>query len=184
METKYFFINYEKETADIRKLGDLIEESGWINNRTILVNCDPDYSSRTTQLLNHKLSHLNGNELFECIPLNIPYPNMAQVWDPDEKNYKLYIRYLMDWKKKNIDPTSQYLFISSDIANNSNFSRLKSMMRGEVIADYRIATPYLEYNSPIHPEYFIEMFNKELQGELLFQWENADNINYKDNAKR
>lgn len=179
METrKYFLIDYEKEVIDSRKLGEKIEESGWVTNSTILVNCDPDYSSRIAQLINHKLSHLNANELFECVPLNMPPPSMSQVWDPEERNYKLYIRYLMEWKKKNIDPNCRYLFIASDIANNSNFSRIKSIMKGEVIADYRIATPYLEYNAPVHPEYFIEMFNKEIQGELLFQWENMDNPNY------
>ncbi len=171
-KSKYFLIDYEKEARDSRELGQMIESGGVVYSHTILINCDPYYSSRLVQLINHKLSHLNGNELFEVIDLQMPTPNMSQVWDPNDKTYRVYGPYLSDWIRRNIKSSFSYLFLTSAIEDNSNFVKLKNALKGESI-EYSIATPYVQTGSLVTPDFFIE----KTQGRILYQWENMDNPN-------
>ncbi len=179
MENKYFYISSEKEKWDTSKLIRMIDESGWVANDTILVNCSPDYSSIITQHINHRLSYLNSNELFEVIDLEMPYPTMSQVWDRVEKEYQTYIKYLSTWVYKHLKKDNQYLFIDSGTCRGSNFARLKAMINGRIDeANYRTASLYLQSDSIFTPDFYVEKFDKEKQGGLLFEWENLNNPNW------
>ena len=75
------YISIERELSDSLYLIEQIKQDGWITPDTILINCVPEYSSRLVQLLNHKLSHLNNDSLFEVVNLLLPPSNGNQVWD-------------------------------------------------------------------------------------------------------
>ena len=167
------YILFQKEAADIDTLKDMIKEAKWVDNNTIFVNCFPEYSSFVTQMLNHKLSFINKHELFEVINLSMPYSNMSQVWDPEDRNYKMYIKYLAEWVRKNINGYYKYLFVGA-LMNNSNFARLRSILKGKLEPEsYRIAVPYLsnEVKNYITPDFFVEAYD----GNIIFQWENMNN---------
>src|SRR5687767_12960448 len=126
METKdkLYRVTYEAELIDSNKLIDSIVESEWLKPDTILVNCFPQYSSRLTYLLSHKLSFLNLDEPFEVIDLRMPSPNMVQIWDPDDMMFKMYSNYLSSWIWRNID-SNRFLFVGTDAF--LNFPKLKSL---------------------------------------------------------
>lgn len=179
MDNKYFYVSYEKENLDSTKLIKQMIDSNWVSKDTILINCSPDYSSRITQLVNHKLSYLNYNELFEVIDLEMPYPTMSQVWDRIEQEYHMYIKYLANWVHKHIRKDKQYLFIDSATCRGNNFAKVKAMINGRIDDDnYRFASIYLQSDSIFKPDYFTEVFNKSTQGGLLFEWENINNPNW------
>lgn len=179
MKNKYFFISYEKEKEDSLDLINQLAKSNWIDNDTIIVNCSPDYSSRLTQLINHKLSYFNNNELFEVIDMEMPYPTMSQVWDKEDKEYKMYIRYLASWIQKHLRKENKYLFVDSATLRGVNFSRLKAMVKGRIDDDrFRFASLYLQSNSIFVPDFYLEKFDKSLYGGLLFEWENVNNPNW------
>lgn len=176
---RYFYISVEKEDLDSRELIGKVKQDGWIDSNTIIVNCSPDYSSRLVQLLNHKLSHLNQNELYEMLYLETPYPNMSQIWNPNSKEYELYDRYLHTWVKQNIHTSFKYLFIDSATLRGKNFAKLKLFIKDLIPRDqYRFASLYVQSDSVFKPDYFIEEFDFSKQGGLLFFWENADNPNW------
>ena len=175
-DNKYFYVSYEKEIFDTLTLVKRIKESDWITSDTIIVNCNPNYSSIVTQILNHKLSHLNKNELFEVLNLNMPYPNMIQVWDAEEQVYKQYIRYLADWIRRTISNSNKYLFLSSDSGTDSNFARLRTSMKGKIELDqYAFASVYLQENNYFTPDFYVEKFTDP----IVYQWENFNNPNWK-----
>lgn len=174
METKnYHRIGHEAERIDSESLVLKIKESGFIYPDMTLVNCFPEYSSRITQIVNHKLSYLNKDELFEVIELKMPYPNMGQVWDNAEKAYRGYTRYLIDWIRLNIFSNQKYLFVSADASCN-NFLKLKNLIKGKLeYDDYRFASIYTHKERVFTPDIYVE----EYEGKLLFQWENINNPN-------
>lgn len=86
------YILMQKEIEDINRLITQIKDSKWVDSNTLFVNCFPEYSSILTQLTNHRLSYINNHELFEVINLGMPYTRMSQVWDPEDRNYKIYIK--------------------------------------------------------------------------------------------
>jgi hypothetical protein len=179
MMSEYFHIEYSKEHADTIKLVDIIKKDGWINSNTVIVNCPPDYSSRLVQVVNHKLSYMNRNELFEVVPLEMPYPNMSQIYDPNTHKYEMFDRYLTEWIRNHVDKRTQYLFLSSATLRGKNFSKVKLLMRGRVENEnFRFASLYLQSSSILRPDYFVEEFDKEKKGGLLFEWENMDNPNW------
>ena len=83
-----FKVSFQKEIEDARKLADMIRQDNWVDSETIIVNCSPDYSSIMCQILNHELSKSNRHELLEQLPLEMPYPNMSQVWNRDTAEYE------------------------------------------------------------------------------------------------
>lgn len=176
---KYFYISYEKELKDSILLIEKIKEEGWISPSTVLVNCSPDYSSRLVQLVNHKLSYLNGNEPFECIPLEMPYPTMSQIYNPCEGEYELFDKYLTEWTRKYITKGNNYLFINSGTLRGRNFTKVKLSIKTKLeYENYRFASLYLQSSSIFQPNYYVEEFDKEKQGGLLFEWENVNNPNW------
>lgn len=171
-----YHISYVKERFDTMKLVEIIEKDSWIDSNTILVTCSPDYSSNVSQILNHKLSYLNRNELYENIPLEMPYPIMSQVWDRETSEVIGWDRYLLQWVNKYINPTFKYLFIDSATLRGKNFSRVNSVVKTK--ADVKFASLYLQDDSIFIPDYYVEKFSKEKKGGLIFEWENSDNPNW------
>ena len=175
---KYFRISLEKEHKDSLLLVDKIKADGWLTPSTIIVNCSPDYSSRLTQLINHALSTMNKHDLFEQLDLQMPYPNTNQVWNNATKNYESFDTYLKWWVNENVY-TTNYLFIDSGTLRGKNFTKLKLSIKSTLeYENFRFASLYLQDNSIFTPDYFIEKFNREKDGGLLFEWENPLNPNW------
>lgn len=170
LRNKYHMVTFDKELSDTKELVSLIKNSDWVQPELIIVNCFPEYSSRVAHLVNHCLSHLNGNELFEQIDLQMPYPNMNQVWNQCDRAYQNFSKYLSDWVRLNVHTGSQYLFLSA--AENLNQIRTVVKLKLEP-SEYRLATVYIKDGDPV-PDYWIEKYSKN----LLFQWENMDNPNW------
>lgn len=176
-KSKYFIVDFEKEVKDSKKLADIIRNDKWISPGTIIVNCSPDYSSIVCQIINHNLSDINKDELFEQIPLEMPYPIMSQIWNRDSSEYEIYDKYLLKWINKFISSDLQYLFIDSGTLRGRNFYKLHQCLRVKN-DNFRFASLYLQDNSIFTPDYYVEKFNFDNQGGLIFEWENPKNPNW------
>jgi len=177
--TDYFCISPEKEREDIIKLAGIIINDGWVDSNLTIVNCSPDYSSTASMITNHLLSVLNKDELFPMIGLEMPYPNMSQVWDPLEEKYELYDTYLDKWIKRHVYSSSKLLFIDSGVLRGKNFGKLKLCLSGKLDREnYKLASIYLQSGSITKPDYYVQEFDFEKDGGLLFWWENFENPNW------
>lgn len=173
--SKYYHVTYDKELSDTKKLISKIKESGWITGDVTLVNCGPDYSSRLVQMINHGLSHLNLDELFQIVNLEIPLPNMSQVWSQVDKAYLPFEKYLIDWVRFNVEVGANYLFIFSDVLDDKILPKIRSQIRSKLgFEQYRFASLYVQDSTAVHPDFFVELFNDT----ILYQWENMDNPNW------
>ncbi len=177
MDYKLYHISYKKEILDSLELVNIIKKDEWINSSTIIVNCSPDYSSIPTQILNHGLSHLNGNELFEQLSVEMPYPTMSQIWNRETLEFQHYDRYLQEWANKYLSRQYNYLFIDSATLRGKNFAYLKNVARTK-IDNYKFASLYLEKSSIFTPDYYVEQYDKDIRGNVIFEWENANNPNW------
>jgi hypothetical protein len=164
-----YYVGYKDEEVLSDQLIKKIVDSEWVKPETILVSCFPEYSSRLTYLLAHRLSYLNANEPFEVMDLKMPYETMSQVWDGN--NYTVYSKYLLQrtWDFKT---NERYLFVGADAYEA--FVKLKVLIRGRFDKEnYRVATLFKPKEASFIPDYFAQ----EYEGKLLFQWENMDNPN-------
>lgn len=178
-KSKYFFISRLKEETDIASLVSAIRSDGWIDKNTIIVNCFPDMSSYLVQVLNHKLSNLNRNELYEVIHMEMPYPITNQVWNPGKKIYQVFDIYLKEWIAQNIKTSFKYLFVEDSVVQGKSLNKIKLSIRPLTdTANYKFASVYVERNSIFKPDYFVQEFEQATQGGLLYSWENADNQNW------
>lgn len=176
---KLYEITCEKEISDARLLAKKIGDDKWIDSSVVLVVCSPDYSSLSLQIINHKLSLFNGNEPFEQLQLEMPYPIMSQVWDRESFQYEKFERYLQKWINKYIITDVKYLFYDSATLRGKNFWNLHMMLRSKIERDnYKFASLYVEKNSVFMPDYYINIFDKEKDGGLIFEWENPNNPNW------
>lgn len=176
--TKYFKVSLEKEQKDTLSFIQKIKDDGWFTPSTILVNCCPEYSSRLVQSVNHALSASNKHELLEQIDLQMPYPNCNQVWNPITKNYENFDTYLKNWINDNVYPNN-FLFINSATLRGRNFNKLKLSLRSKLENEsFRFASLYMQDDSVLTPDFYVEQFNKNEQGGLLFEWENPLNPNW------
>lgn len=175
----YFKISLEKEYNDTLKLVEIIKNEGWVDNNTVIVTCSPDYSSRLSMEVNHRLSHLNKNELYEQTILEMPYPNTTQIYNSQTHDYQLFDTYLFEWIKQQVYPSYKYLFIDSGTIRGKNFNKVKLCIRKELEPEnYRFASLYMEKQSIFVPDYLVEIYDHTTQGGLLFHWENIDNPNW------
>lgn len=173
-ENKYYFRTYEQEWNDYLELINKIKEDNWVEPNTVIINCSPDYSSILCQMLNHKLSHINHDELFEQLALVTPYPVMSQVWNNEEEEYIQFRRYLITWAAKNIVPSYKYLFVTSAILTGKNFKQIKEVLKSKLEPnDYRFASCYMSNNSDFKPDYYVHKYD----GKLLLPWQNSNNPN-------
>lgn len=177
-KTNYYLIRQEKETIDLQKLRDIIKNNKWLDANTVIVTCCPDYSGIGSQILNHGLSHLNRNELFEQVSLEIPYPNTNQVFNRNTFEYEVFDKYLVEWVNKNMSTDFKYLFFDSGTLTGKNFNKISQILRTKGELDYRFASLYVQDDSVFTPDYYVEKFNFEKDGGLLFYWENFDNPNW------
>jgi len=176
-KNNYFYISYKKEIEDISILANKIIDSGWVNSDITIINCSPDYSSYLTQIVNHRISFLNNNELFEVIDLPMPYPTMSQVWDTLDREYRHFDKYLAGWITKYIEKKDKYLFIDSGTLRGKNFHKVKTAIRNILdSSQYRFASLYLKSDSIFTPDFYTEKFDSD-KG-LVFAWENLNNPNW------
>lgn len=176
---KYFLVPLDKEERDTESLIQSIVEDGWVDNSTVVVNCFPEYSGRLTHMVNHRLSYLNKNELFEVIELAMPYPNSTQVWNSKTMSYDGYDTYLKNWGRDNIF-AAKYLFICNVPLSVRNTNKIRLMVRSHLDNErFRFASLYTEKDIPVLPDYYVETYELEKQGRTLFQWENMDNKNWR-----
>lgn len=166
----YFFIGQNKESFDTQRVVELIKQDNWVNSNTIFVNCAPEYSSILTQTINHKLSYLFNNELFEVLPLEMPYPIMNQIWNSETRAYDKNDYYVKTWLNKHIYSGYRYLFIN---AGKHSFDKFKLSLQN---IDYKLCSLYTQEENLV-PDYYAEQYNK-LQGKLLYHWENSNNPNW------
>lgn len=172
---KYHVITSYKEEHDSEKLVEIIKQDDWVERDMIIVNCFPAYSSRLAQFVNHKLSYLNKNQLFEVMYLEIPYENTSQVWDTHKKEFENYEFYLRRWVAENVF-SNKFLFILADTSHVKDFNKIKLNLRGIMDRElFRFASLYSR-RGIIPPDYFVEEYDEDR--EILFQWENSNNPNY------
>ncbi len=113
--------------------------------------------------------------------MEMPYPIMSQVWNRETFEIQSFDRYLTEWINKYLDPSLKYLFIDSATIRGRNFSKLKYAIRDKV--EYKLASVYVEQQSITTPDYFVERYDQEKKGELIFAWENDNNPNWKQKQK-
>jgi hypothetical protein len=164
-----FYISYEKELLDNLVLIEKIKEAKFMDSNTIIVNCNPDYSSSLVQLVNHKLSYLNNNELYEVLNLQIPSEDMSQVWHSEEREYVRFDSYLGWWMWKFIDTRNKYLFVSSFIGSGRAYRKILSQVK----ADFLTSSTYLAKDSDWKPMFHVEQYDRE----ILFEWQNSNKNN-------
>ena len=164
----YFYIDREKEYKDTLKLISKIESSDWVDENLVIVVCSPEYSSMVCQLINHKLSHLNDNKPFEMDFLEMPYPN-------GETLSKVEYGYLCEQlSEKYRHSDKKLLLVDSGCLRGSNFTTLKNQLIGSV-SNFRFGCLYLQNDSKFEPDFYVEAFDFESDGGLLFWWENENN---------
>jgi hypothetical protein len=177
--TDYFRIPFQKEVEDAKKLAGIIKKDEFMDGNTLIVTCSPDYSSISSQIINHELSKDNSHELYEQLFMEMPYPTMSQVYNREMGTYELYDRYLQFWMKNYIDSSSRYLFFDTGVLRGKNFAKLKLSLKDRIEKErIRFACLYLQEESAFIPDYYVEKFSFEKQGGLIFEWENPLNPNW------
>jgi len=167
---KQFFIDPTKEYFDILKLVKIINTEGWVDEKTVIVVCSPEYSSGLSQIVNHKLSHNNNRVPFDMDFLEMPYPGQELYLEEQ------YMDDLEDFGHKYVNTDKKLLFIDSGVLRGRNFTILDNIMEEYLTPNQRkYACLYKQSNSIFEPDYYVETFNFEKDGGLTFWWE--DNTN-------
>lgn len=164
----YFNIDREKEYKDTLNLIAKLESSNWVDDKLIIVVCSPEYSSMVCQLINHKLSYLNNNKPFDMEFLEMPYPNEETL---SKSEYSLLCKELADKYK---DSDRKLLLIDSGCLRGSNFTTLKKYLIGSVL-NFKFGCLYIQTNSIFEADFYVEKFDFEKDGGLMFWWENENN---------
>lgn len=174
---EYFYVSLEKQIEDISTLAKKIEESGWLDEDTVIVCCSPDYSSLDVQMLNHILSSGNKHQLYTLAYLEMPYPNMSQIFDVQSDEFKLYDKYLSEWCRKHIHSGYKYLFHDSGVIRGKNFNKLKYIVKEHIPTEkFKLSSLYVKEDAIIKPHFYTSEFSKDKT--LLFSWENPNNPNW------
>ncbi len=170
MENKILYIGEDRETIDQNRLINRIYESGFVDGDTVLINCQPDFSSILTQRTNHKMSFVNNNSLFESYSLEIPTKGMKQIWNRDELEFQSFDLYLHSWVKKYTSNKLKYLFLAS-VIHSEAYNKLTSLLKGTFSEEqFMVACVYLSELSSVVPDLYVE----KVPGRVLFSWENSD----------
>lgn len=142
---------------------NLIRDIKSLSSNTQLINCNPLYSSRLTQIINHALSK---SSLLEITNLEMPQLGHNQVWDGE--NYVLYDTYLKSWVSNNLfDKNLNYLFITDSIYNSSVFNKLRLILN-KTQTQYKFAT--LIANPKLN--FLSDYIGIELDVPFIYSWEN------------
>jgi hypothetical protein len=169
MEKKIHRISYAGEIIYTMKLISKIVHSGFVDANTVLINCQPEFSSILCQRVNHKLSYLNDNKLLEQYPLEIPLKGVKQVWNELTGEYEPFELYLSNWVRK-LDKSRKYLFLTN-IVHSSAYNKLMSLLKASFEeGGYRLGCLFVSTESGLNPDFYVE----EVDGRVLFEWENMD----------
>ncbi|MFO0735070.1 MAG: hypothetical protein U0270_04290 [Labilithrix sp.] len=181
--TKYFFVSPEKEHADTTALSKQISESEWFvqKNRErgrrardgslVIVNCSPDYSSKVSMVLSHALSPQNNDIPLPLYHLQMPYPNStaADLKECKASSFELFM-------KLSLLNEPKIIFVDAGVLRGVNFTVLRAdAVRAFPEKDVAFACLYVQRNSVFKPDFFVEEFDFETQGGLMFHWENPKN---------
>lgn len=173
------YVTFDKEIEVYNKLIESIRLDEFVDSNTILVNCSPEYSSILTQLANHKLSHLNSNELFYQIPLEMPFPVMSQVYNKETGEIEIFDKYLIRWGISKLYRTYKYLFLSSATLSGKSLRQVQLAVKTRLDSDnFRFAVAFHNEKSIFNPHYIGTTY----EDTVTFQWENMNNPN-KNGAK-
>lgn len=154
-------ISIQEEYEDAIELSQIIQFDGWFDEEVILVNCMPEYSSLSMQLLNHSLSH--SSSLHEIISHEMPLEERSQVWFAEEGKFCSYNYYLTQWSIRNINKRFKYLFFITRLTREAELFQLRRALKGEV--DYRIACIYRKPGITMYTDYIVK------EEEPTFCWE-------------
>lgn len=169
MEVKNF-ITLEREQSDTNYLIEDIKRDGWIDNETVIVVCAPEYSSRLAHMINHKLSYLNNDEPFEMLHLQMPTKKMSQVWDTQDKEYRPFEKYLVEWITNNVVVGYKYLFVTNVIYSGATIAKVRHLMKGRKDLEYKFTGLYVSSKSVCFPDYNMKTFTDA----PVFFWENTN----------
>ena len=168
--SKQFFIKPVKEYYDTLKLVEIINASGWVDEKTIIVVCSPEYSSILSQIVNHKLSYLNDYVPFDMDFLEMPYPGQ-ELYTEDR-----YIDDLESFGHKYVNSNKKFLFIDSGVLRGKNFTILDNVMEEFLTpSQKKYACLYKQSDSIFIPDYYVRDFDFGRDGGLTFWWENENN---------
>ena len=168
------FVDHLKELEDSNQVIDLFlnKYKDWMDSDVILVNCGPQYSSRLTQLINHKTSFLNRNKLYEQINLELPLEGESQVWDYDAKEYLAFDKYLHNWIQKHIIfKEAKYLFITNTIFTGKSLNKVRLLMKGRT-NEYKFLATNCAWESIFKPDIVFRQYG--ISEPPVFFWENKN----------
>jgi hypothetical protein len=161
MKEKYFKIGKRKENKAIEALIELIRPE--ITKDTVIVNCSPDYSS----IISQRVIHAYFDNPLTMVNFDMPFPNT-----PFEKEYPEYCKKFV----KNLDPDTHYVFIDSGVLRGRNFLEIWNSLEdgSHDSTTYEFASLYVQDDAVFTPKIYVEKFNREKDGMLLFWWENIN----------
>lgn len=159
MKEKYFKIGKRKENKAIEVLIELIRPE--ITEDTIIVNCSPDYSS----IISQRVIHSYFDNPLTMVNFDMPFPNT-----PFEKEYPEYCKDFVFYLRKD----KHYIFIDSGVLRGRNFKTLYDCLVEFGYTNFTFASLYVQDDAIFTPEVYVEKFNREKDGMLLFWWENIN----------
>lgn len=168
------FIELEREISTTNYLIQRLISSGWMEKDVVIVNCAPEYSSRLTQMINHKTSYLNKNELYEQIVLDMPKKGMNQVLDYEENEFVSFDRYLLWWMKRHVTSNAKFLFVTNSVFTGKNLNKIRLSMKGKVenLDNIKFLALYAQEDSLFTPDYIGYFFKQD--NPPVFFWENKN----------
>jgi hypothetical protein len=168
------YIDNVRELTNSNCLIHNLVNSGFMEEDILLVNCSPEYSSRLTQLINHKSSFKNNNELYEQVNLDIPTKNKSQVYSFDDKEYQTFDRYLYNWANKYYQKDQKYLFITNTIFTGKKINKIRLTMKSKGVDHHNMMfiSLYLHEDSILKPDLYSVKFNDS--SIPVFFWENKN----------
>lgn len=154
----YFKISEVKEAKDIKKLIAILGPK--IRENTVIINCSPDYSS----IISQQVIHAYYDNPLPMVNFEMPFPDSA---------FELvYESYCADFVLS-MDVSKRYIFIDSGILRGRNFKTLSDAL-DRYEGSYHFACLYMQDDAVFTPDFYVEKFNREGQGMLLFHWENIN----------
>lgn len=160
------YVTYQQEIQDYLQLIAEIVNDPWVDSSLTLVNCNPEYSSYLSQILNHKISFINSNTLFEELQLKFPPKDMVQVWDEGE--FKPFDKYIEYWFSV-LDPDYKYLFVFSVFPEERHFKKFKGCVKSRLDThQYKVACTYIPSQYSNLVDYKVKEINP------IFEWQNMN----------
>lgn len=171
------FIELEREASHSNYLIQELIMNGVMQRDMVLVNCAPEYSSRLTQLINHKTSYLNKNELYEQISLDLPKKGMNQVLSYDEKEFISFDRYLSEWINRYVTKDAKFLFVQNVVHTGKHLNKIWLSLKSKLenLDNMKFVSLYVQEDALMTtiPNFIYQQkFQKE--NPPIFFWENTN----------